>query len=120
MTPTGEAVASPFGYKGREEDRETGLVYMRNRFYSPRLERFVNQDPMGIAGGLNTFAFAGMNPVNVADPLGLDPDDPCDPRFYICLPPIFVLAWVPGDGRDLADLLALDNFTKGMMAGSWP
>jgi RHS repeat-associated protein len=71
VTPVGEAVASPFGYKGREEDRETGLVYLRHRYYSPRLERFVNQDPIGIAGGLNTYGFAGLSPVNASDPMGL-------------------------------------------------
>jgi len=76
VTPVGEAVQSPFGYKAREEDRETGLIYMRHRYYSPRLERFLNQDPIGIGGGLNLYAFAGSNPANGRDPLGLDPG--CD------------------------------------------
>jgi RHS repeat-associated protein len=76
VTPVGEGVQSPFGYKGREEDRETGLVYLRLRYYSPRLERFVNEDPIGLAGGLNKFAFVGADPVNRGDPLGLD-WDPC-------------------------------------------
>ena len=71
VTPVGEAVQSPFGYKAREEDRETGLVYMRHRYYSPRLERFLNQDPIGIAGGLNLYAFAGNGPINASDPMGL-------------------------------------------------
>ena len=48
-----ETVPSPFTYKAREEDRTTGLVYMRHRYYSPRLERFVNEDPIGTTGGLN-------------------------------------------------------------------
>jgi RHS repeat-associated protein len=71
VTPVGEAVVSPFGYKAREEDRETGLVYLRHRYYSPRLERFVNEDPIGIAGGLNTYAFGAADPINRGDPLGL-------------------------------------------------
>jgi RHS repeat-associated protein len=71
VTPVGEAVQSPFGYKAREEDRETGLVYMRHRYYSPRLERFLNQDPIGIAGGLNSYGFVSGSPTNGADPLGL-------------------------------------------------
>lgn len=33
----------------------------------------MNQDPIGIAGGLNVYAFAGLSPVNVADPMGLIP-----------------------------------------------
>jgi RHS repeat-associated protein len=71
VTGTGESVQSPFTYKGREEDRETGLVYMRHRYYSPRLERFISQDPSGINGGLNVYAFAEVDPCNGADPMGL-------------------------------------------------
>ena len=71
VTPVGEAVQSPFGYKAREEDRETGLIHMRHRYYSPRLERFLNQDPIGIAGGLNTYAFGAAEPINRGDPFGL-------------------------------------------------
>ena len=66
-----ETVASPFTYKAREEDRTTGLVYMRHRYHSPRLERFVNEDPIGTAGGLNTYGFASGMPVDLADPMGL-------------------------------------------------
>ena len=66
-----ENVQSPFTYKAREEDRETGLIYMRHRYYSPRLERFLNEDPIGLAGGLNVFRFVDSDPVNNADPTGL-------------------------------------------------
>jgi RHS repeat-associated protein len=95
VTPVGEAVQSPFGYKAREEDRETGLVYMRHRYYSPRLERFLNQDPIGIAGGLNTYAFVGDDPVNFNDPLGLW--DPCwwTGPFAAQCSTIKVLWWQP-------------------------
>jgi RHS repeat-associated protein len=65
-----ENVASPLTYKAREGDRETGLVYMRNRYYSSRLERFLNQDPLGTAP---TYGFAFNDPVNLSDPSGLFP-----------------------------------------------
>jgi RHS repeat-associated protein len=68
-----ETVASPFTYKAREEDRTTGLVYMRHRYYSPRLERFVNEDPIGTAGGLNVYGFGALSPVNFSDPMGMGP-----------------------------------------------
>jgi RHS repeat-associated protein len=76
VTPVGENWTSTLTYKGREEDRETGLVYMRHRYYSPRLERFLNADPIGVAGGLNVYAFAGLDPANLADRMGLCPT--CD------------------------------------------
>jgi len=66
-----ENYQSRLTYKGREEDRETGLVYMRHRYYSPRLERFVNQDPIGTSGGSNVYVFGGNSPCGGADPMGL-------------------------------------------------
>jgi hypothetical protein len=44
---------------------------MRARYYSPELRRFINADPIGFAGGLNVYAFAGGNPIMLMDPLGL-------------------------------------------------
>ncbi len=50
---------------------ETEIVYMRNRWYEPRTGRFISEDPIGLEGGINPFAFAGSDPVNGRDPLGL-------------------------------------------------
>jgi RHS repeat-associated protein len=114
VTPVGEAVQSPFGYKAREEDRETGLVYMRHRYYSPRLERFLNQDPIGIAGGLNTYGFAGLSPVNAGDPLGLCPE--CDTIYvyaYIWGPP----RWV--EEQWFTDFMRSMQYGYGSGAGFW-
>ncbi|MGE0355041.1 MAG: RHS repeat-associated core domain-containing protein, partial [Gemmatimonadales bacterium] len=35
---------------GREYDRETGLYYLRGRYYDPGLGRFLSEDPLGVAG----------------------------------------------------------------------
>ena len=48
------------------------MVYARNRYYSPGLGRFISQDPIGFAGGLNLYAYCGNDPINFTDPLGLD------------------------------------------------
>jgi RHS repeat-associated protein len=48
-----------------------GLVYMRARYYHPRLMRFLNEDPIGFAGGMNWYAFVGNNPMGFVDPWGL-------------------------------------------------
>lgn len=55
------------------EGGATQLYYVRNRWYDPEARRFVSQDPIGVEGGLNEYAFAGNDPVNGADPLGLNP-----------------------------------------------
>ena len=50
-----------------------GLVYMRNRYYDPSAGRFTQEDPIGLAGGLNLYGYTGGDPVNYSDPLGLCP-----------------------------------------------
>jgi RHS repeat-associated protein len=61
------------------EDKQDagGTLYRRNRYYDPRTGRFTQEDPIGLAGGLNLYGFAGGDPVNYADPFGLKADD-CD------------------------------------------
>ena len=50
---------------------EVELYYMRNRWYEPASGRFLTEDPKGLAGGINPLPYAGNDPVNRADPLGL-------------------------------------------------
>jgi RHS repeat-associated protein len=47
---------------------------MRNRQYNPTLGRFMQTDPIGIAGGVNLYAYVGGDPVNAVDPWGLQED----------------------------------------------
>jgi RHS repeat-associated protein len=47
------------------------LQYLRNRYYDPATGRFTQEDPIGLAGGLNLYGFAGGDPVNFSDPFGL-------------------------------------------------
>jgi RHS repeat-associated protein len=53
----------------------SGLMYMRNRYYDPQTGRFTQEDPIGLAGGLNLYGFASGDPVNYSDPFGLCPKD---------------------------------------------
>ena len=46
---------------------------MRNRYYNPQTAQFTQQDPIGLAGGLNLYGFADGDPVNYSDPFGLCP-----------------------------------------------
>ena len=50
----------------------SGLEYKRSRQYDPLSGRFTQEDPIGLAGGLNLYGFASGDPVNFSDPFGLD------------------------------------------------
>ncbi len=63
------------GSLGHVSDAETGLVYMRARYYDPNVGRFVSEDPM--MNGVNWFAYCGSNPVNNTDSTGLMIDILC-------------------------------------------
>ena len=49
----------------------SGQMYRRNRYYDPAIGRFTQEDPIGLAGGLNLYGFASGDPVNFSDPFGL-------------------------------------------------
>jgi RHS repeat-associated protein len=51
----------------------SGLHFKRNRYLDPNTGRFTQEDPIGLAGGLNLYGFAGGDPVNFSDPFGLCP-----------------------------------------------
>jgi len=65
------AMPNAFRFAGREFDTETGLYYMRARYYDPQVARFISEDPLGLAGGINGYLYAGNNPVNGRDPSGM-------------------------------------------------
>jgi RHS repeat-associated protein len=69
--PTGAASTNSFAYTGRELDA-TGLYFYRARYYSPSLDRFVAEDPLGLSGGdVNMYGYALQSPTNYVDPFGL-------------------------------------------------
>ncbi|WOB50889.1 hypothetical protein NYR97_05735 [Xanthomonas hydrangeae] len=64
------AYTNPYQYTGREKDA-SGLYYYRARYYRPQWGRFISEDPIGLAGGINYHAYVGGNPVIFSDPFGL-------------------------------------------------
>ena len=59
-----------YGFTGREREGDD-LYYYRARYYHPRLGRFLSEDPLGLAAGVNAYVYAFNDPVNAVDPSGL-------------------------------------------------
>lgn len=72
--PDGDAIAVNYGlrFPGQYFDAEAGLSYNYYRDYDPAIGRYVQSDPIGSTGGLNTYGYAYPNPLAVIDPLGLE------------------------------------------------
>lgn len=56
---------------GQYYDVETDTHYNYFRNYDPVLGRYIQKDPIGLRGGINTYAYVGNSPLNAIDPLGL-------------------------------------------------
>jgi RHS repeat-associated protein len=72
----GSLDASPEASYGRSLDN-------RHRVYDPSIGRYISADPIGQLGGLNLYSYVFNDPINMLDPLGLDPPVPhSDPRTF--------------------------------------
>ena len=63
-----------FLYRAEQQDPETGLIYLRARYYDPSIGRFITRDSFQAEGtltqGINRYVYTGNNPVNRIDPTG--------------------------------------------------
>ena len=70
LSAVGTDLGIPYGWADREYDQETGFYYLRARYYSPGLRRFVQEDPMGYGGGSNLYAYVDGSVLSATDPSG--------------------------------------------------
>jgi RHS repeat-associated protein len=109
-----DAVLRPFGrieqesfsftqllrFPGQYHDTEDKLFYNMFRDYDPDLGRYVESDPMGLRGGINSYAYASENPLSLVDPSGL----------YVTF---------SGTPDQLSSLIAAYNRVKSTHRGGW-
>ena len=80
ITGQTEGIENPFKYAGEYFDKETGLYYLRTRYYDPTIGRFISEDsypgkdndPLS----LNLYTYCHNNPVNLFDPSGHEAASP--------------------------------------------
>jgi len=91
--------ANPYQYTGRENDAP-GAYFYRNRYYSATFQRFISEDPIGIAGGINLYGYTGNNPVSFRDPFGTDKCQAfyCDPNLWLAAGTIVLTLALPEVG----------------------
>jgi len=71
-----------YAFTGREWDSEVSAYYYRARYYDPVQGRFMSEDPLGLKGGPNRYAYVSDNPLNLVDPTGLIAQVWCRPVHH--------------------------------------
>jgi RHS repeat-associated protein len=77
--PTSNGYVLNLRFPGQYYDAESGTNYNVNRNYESATGRYLQSDPMGLAGGISTYTYVGNSPLGYIDPLGLNVTMTCRP-----------------------------------------
>ena len=69
MTSATGTAGTSFGYAGEYADSDTGLVYLRARYYDPATGQFLTRDPL-VGQTREAYGYVNGNPLNATDPTG--------------------------------------------------
>ena len=72
LTASTGTVTTPFGYAGQYTDAESGLIYLRVRYYDPSTAQFLTVDP-AYAQTQSRYGYVDGDPLNLMDPSGETP-----------------------------------------------
>ena len=120
------AKVNPFKFKGYFFDNETGFYYLKSRYYSPELGRFISADgeigQVGNTMGMNLFAYCKNNPINLSDEGGNWPSWATKLRIGLAIIAICAIAVVAtgGFGASCIATSMLVGAVKGAVIGSVP
>jgi RHS repeat-associated protein len=107
---------TPMGFAGQYTDQQTGLQYLRARFYDPVTAQFLNRDPLG-AMTREPYGYAGSNPSRYVDPSGMSCGGSIDggPGVHVTFPnPVDCVTEAINEAAGDAESAAGDTFRFGI------